>query len=1116
MKKRITNCLLALCVLLTLFPLNTVAVEPEKLPSPTELIWGKNYYEISNGTPTDVPGMISWLYEGSDSLTEVRLNVFQVGIDNEVYSSFHVGGPSTSYRPTTDEFIRQDLDSGSYFFTLQTLGDGIRFLDSEVVSSDIWTYTKPSAQLEAVPDPKWAWPLASWSASENSYILGYEIKFYYSKTQEGEKELIDSRGAHGGDPAIYNGVLNKYGSGYYSFKIRALSKDITVYQNGPWSEMSEAYYLSETPSHPTTTLDHSMFRIDTTPEIYDGTAQTKNITCALAEGIDYTVAYSNNVDVGTATITITGIGNYSGTLTYTFSILSASSHVMITEIVPPRYDACKKISGGIVPVMQSGKWGLIDLQGKELTPLQYDNVTPVSEGMAAVMLGEKWGFVNASSQECIAPKYDSVSSFSEGLAVAELEGQWFFVDETGTETPLGSDYTSVWPLADGLALVAKGDQDGQQCGFIDRTGHEVVPLQYTGAGSFSEGLAYVEKENEDSSVKGGYIDTTGRELCALKYDRGDVSPICQEGMAPVKLNGKWGFLDSSGTEAIPPLYDSVGVFSEGIVHAALDGKYGFIDRTGRELTSFCYMEAGNFSEGMAAVCSDTGKYGFIDTAGQEIIPPQYDYAGDFSNGLASVQQGDKWGFVDKMGREVIRPQYSDPSFNPPHFSEGFAVVELDGEKSIIDTNGNFALSASYDSIEPFANGTAIMSLNGKYGLLAIGAAPVPTPISLTAQMFTVDTSSVRYTGTPITKSISGQNGETPLIPDVDYTVSYANNVNVGTAVITITGIGAYSGNLTFSFPIEAAPTESGPSGGGSSGGSSSGGGSYTPSYTVSAPSNIKNGSVQFSSKNAKKGDVVTITVSPDKGYQFSKLTVTDKNGKALKLTNLGNGKFSFIMPGSKVTVDIVFEEAPPTPTPSPSPAEPTQSPDESAPVSDRFSDIKPTDWFISAVQYVCDKGMMNGMGTDVFTPQASASRAMLVTILHRLEGEPAADGTAFSDVPGNGYYAGAVAWASANHIVNGFEDNSFRPDNSITREQLAVILYRYATQKGLDTTASVDLSGFVDLDLVSDYALPALSWANATGLITGTDWGGLYPGGPATRAEAAAILMRFCENILIK
>lgn len=206
----------------------------------------------------------------------------------------------------------------------------------------------------------------------------------------------------------------------------------------------------------------------------------------------------------------------------------------------------------------------------------------------------------------------------------------------------------------------------------------------------------------------------------------------------------------------------------------------------------------------------------------------------------------------------------------------------------------------------------------------------------------------------------------------------------------------------------------------------------------------------------------------------------------------------------------------PTPTVSPAPTAspvPTETPAPTPiPVTGSFADIKAADWYVDAVQYVCDKGMMNGVTENTFSPNTPTNRGMLVTILYRLEGEPDASAAGFSDVDGGQYYAKAVAWASQNGLVNGFEDGTFRPDEPVTREQIATILYRYAAFQGRDVTAKADLSGFSDEAQVGGYAREPMAWAKAEGLITGTDWNGLHPGGYATRAETAAILMRFCEK----
>lgn len=179
-----------------------------------------------------------------------------------------------------------------------------------------------------------------------------------------------------------------------------------------------------------------------------------------------------------------------------------------------------------------------------------------------------------------------------------------------------------------------------------------------------------------------------------------------------------------------------------------------------------------------------------------------------------------------------------------------------------------------------------------------------------------------------------------------------------------------------------------------------------------------------------------------------------------------------------------------------------------------FTDVGPGDWFLENVKYVYEKGLMNGTGDTTFSPKKTTNRAMIVTILHRLEGTPAPDAQApFTDVPAGQYYAEAVAWAAANSIVNGTSETTYAPLNNITREQMAAILYRYAQYKGYDVSGSADLSAFTDATSISDYAVSALQWAVDAGLINGKGNGILDPKGSATRAEVSAILSRFCENI---
>jgi len=181
-------------------------------------------------------------------------------------------------------------------------------------------------------------------------------------------------------------------------------------------------------------------------------------------------------------------------------------------------------------------------------------------------------------------------------------------------------------------------------------------------------------------------------------------------------------------------------------------------------------------------------------------------------------------------------------------------------------------------------------------------------------------------------------------------------------------------------------------------------------------------------------------------------------------------------------------------------------------INNTFADVKNGAWYADAIAYVYNKGMMNGTDVGKFEPGATTTRAMLVTMLFRLEGEPAAGAPNFSDVASGQWFSDAIAWASAQGVVNGLEDGKFAPNNAITREQLAVILYRFAQLKGNDVSAKGSLNGFSDSGSVSGWATEAMQWAVGAGIINGDD-GALKPDGNATRAEVAVMLMRYLENV---
>ena len=278
----------------------------------------------------------------------------------------------------------------------------------------------------------------------------------------------------------------------------------------------------------------------------------------------------------------------------------------------------------------------------------------------------------------------------------------------------------------------------------------------------------------------------------------------------------------------------------------------------------------------------------------------------------------------------------------------------------------------------------------------------------------------------------------------------------------------------------------------SSGGSSSGKTTYK--VTTSA---VNNGGVNASPSNAEKGAVITITLSPDKGYKLDKLTVTDGSGKTVSTVKKSDTVYTFTMPASAVKVGVSYVKATETPSKT------------------KFNDVSANDWFASAVDYVTGKGMMNGTADNTFSPKANTTRGMVVTVLYRLENQPSTSAASFTDVASGAYYANAVAWANANGIVSGYGSGKFGPNDKVTREQLAAILYRYAQYKKYDVSVGEDTNilSYDDAQSISTYAIPAIQWACGAGVVTGKSGSKLDPKGNATRAEVAAMLMRFCENV---
>ena len=292
-------------------------------------------------------------------------------------------------------------------------------------------------------------------------------------------------------------------------------------------------------------------------------------------------------------------------------------------------------------------------------------------------------------------------------------------------------------------------------------------------------------------------------------------------------------------------------------------------------------------------------------------------------------------------------------------------------------------------------------------------------------------------------------------------------------------------------------TESSGSGGGGSGsGSGGGGGVSTYPPKVEQP---EHGSVTVSPGRPQKGDTVTITPMPEEGYVVDQVLVTGPNGQPVEVTPNDDGSYTFTQPAGAVTITVTFR---PGNGLSDCPR------DESCPMAP-FTDADPLAWYHDGVHYCVEKGLMVGTGETTFSPDIATTRAMIVTILWRLEGSPVvSDAIDYDDVKPEDWYGKAVRWADSAGVVTGYSPEKFGPNDPITREQMAAMLWRYVGSP----QAAGSLTAFVDGEQTSDWAQPAMCWAVDRGLIDGVGDDRLVPRGQATRAQAATILMRFAQT----
>ncbi len=399
--------------------------------------------------------------------------------------------------------------------------------------------------------------------------------------------------------------------------------------------------------------------------------------------------------------------------------------------------------------------------------------------------------------------------------------------------------------------------------------------------------------------------------------------------------------------------------------------------------------------------------------------------------------------------------------------------------------GTVTVKIRSDNHQDFTNTLEIMASN-KEAVTFTGVTGVTVP----------------YTGRPVTgytgELVIKDSGGGTVTPDLE--ISYTGRLETSyKGTQPPTGVGTYSvifrvadtdpkyiGRLAVNFEITKAQ------GGGDDSGNSGGSGGYAPpTYKpdVSKPG-AGGGTPTVTPSNPKQGDTVTVKPKPDEGYKVDKVTVTDKNGKPVNVAAKPDGTYTFTQPDGKVKIEVTYQPI-------------------DRPWSNPFADVSEGSWYYAAVRFVQEQGLMNGYSDGRFGPNDTLSRAQLAQILFNKEGRPGADYLLdFSDVADEAWYAEAVRWAASRGIVGGYGNGTFGPNNPITREQLAVMLWRYsgspaATSKELHFNDEAEISGF---------ALEALRWAVENGILNGYGDRRLGPQGQATRAQVAQMLKNFIEN----
>lgn len=983
-------------------------------------------------------------------------------------------------------------------------------------------------------------------------LTGYEVYSGKTKLTAGKDYAVEENSAEGIDAKAYSLTVTGLGnySGSYTFTNGWTIAPKSI-ENVTIGAIDDQPYTGK--------------QITPTPEVKDGEKE-------LTSGTDFTYSYSNNQYVGTATVIVTGKGNYQGAANKGFALTAVEDPAVITATANVTkggntLDLNSLVTGakGTVSFAISGEANGCSISGGVLTSGDTTGSVTVTVTVAskdenndgiAEYTGKNGSITVTVTDKTTAVLAGGVTqqgcTFGDTLSdptYTKPDGtQSTTVSYTGTLRKDGTSYSGeAKPTEAGTYKVTVTCETATHIYSATSADFTIAPKSITGATvTRGDPLTYSGSEQTQnvSEVKLG--DTT---LGTADYTLSD-NTATNAGSYNLTVTGTGNYTDSVqqaftvAKKSITPNVEVTGTYTYtgSAIKPTVTVKAG---NTPLAETDYALEYSNNTDAGEATVtvkATANGNYSFTDTEKKFTIA-QADYSGtktanasakygaagelDLNNvlnptagwtfGAASVTRGNdvfaadsvkvadgklSFQFVNDSSEvnstATVKIPVTSTNYNnfdlevtvtvlaktaqtlsaaPIAMTYGDAAKKIEVSGAVgslsyevtdgmdivsVDTNGN---------VTAIKSGTATITITAaETSTHASGSTTVTVTIAKRALTVKADDKTA-YIGDKqpeLTYTVSGLVGNDKLTPVPTLKLVHDANVDpmkqAGTYVIGFETEPAASANYELSaqtgtLTVSARPSYVGPTG------------------NAVSVDRTENGKISVSPSYAAKGATVTITVTPDKGQELKSLEVIDQNGNSLSLTDLGNGKFSFVMPAGKVTVKPVFGAADAYRNP--------------------YADVQTNDWYFGAVQYVTENGLMNGTGNG-FEPNLATSRAMIWTILARMSDVNTASS--------GEWYAVAQQWA----IANGVSDGTM-PNGTITREQLAAMLYRYAVSKGMvKGPATADLSVFADANSVSSYAVEAMQWAVSAGLISGMD-GKLNPQGSATRAQVATMLMRFAE-----